>query len=454
MKIVILKPLYTYGHPHVFLNGSICSIAARLLAMGHEVDMLDLNIDPLHSAHAAQLLQKVHVVGVALTGAPDIPGVRELLPTLKQQAPSARLLLGGQVIEHLSVEHFATIFGNEVVQICGDEDLAHALGCRVADIPSPNDVSFAPVWERMGEQRMRMYMQREMTLVVSQGCHYSCKFCAAAKIQRESFRDLNLFETDLRWFADAAKRFGLSTLDFYASSLDFFQNPRPVAERLHVLARVQKETGIQMRTRCLSSIPSFIEAAQKINNLHQLLKEAGLWCVGFGADGTDPSVWRAQGKTQNREPDLLKCLELSDELGIRAELLMVLGFPEDTVVTLTKTLLTSVAAVARGGDVIIRPYLAKPFVPGNVLWAKGGDSVETLVAHPELFQYLDFAALGSTLTHPRRGHRWACNSAYLGLIALLTPVGKCTTSPLLPEAGHGLRGKVAKLVNRHMPFDR
>ncbi|MFC1597949.1 hypothetical protein ACFL2M_00250 [Patescibacteria group bacterium] len=455
MKIIILVPGHSYGRSHIFLSGSATSIAARLLAMGHEVDLVDLNIDPLHSSFTASHLAKADLVGISLTGPPDIPSVCSELPVLKALAPQAQLLLGGQVIEHLTNEQFVRVFGSDVVQISDDRSLAAVLGCTVDEIPASNDVPFWPVWKRLGLERMELYMRHEMTLVVSQGCKFNCSFCAASKSQRESFRAVGVFEADLRWMADAAKAAGLTRLEFYASSLDFFQNPNSVAELLRVMADVRAETGLDIRTRCLSCIISFSHAAAvSFYGFPLRLKQAGLWCVGFGADGADATIWQAQWKRHNSVDELHYCFGLCRKYDLRAELLMVFGYPEDTVWTLAKAVATSIWFAFFKGNVLVHPYLAKSAVPGNKHWNEGGAHVEQIVSRPELFQHLDFAALGSRYTHPRTLHRWACNAAYLALIALLTPFGKNVTLPILPQGEKGLWRAVTRWFNWWMPFDR
>ncbi|MAF24982.1 hypothetical protein CL634_05340 [bacterium] len=102
-----------------------------------------------------------------------------------------------------------------------------------------------------------------------------------------------------------------------------------------------------------------------------------------------------------------------------------------------------------------RPYLAKPFVPGNKGWSiLYVDRAEAVVDEPNKFYDLDFCAVASTTSHPRLWHRWASNIAYLTIVGLLTPFGRQMTSPLLPQSSKGWYGRIARRVNQWMPFDR
>lgn len=454
VNIIIIVPQYPFGKDQIYFPGSAIAIAARLMAMGYTVTIVDLNIDRLESASVQELLRMADLVGISLTGSPNIPGMFTLIPKLQKLAPNTTILLGGQVIQRLTTDQFAQLFGGfeKVVQIKEDKDLAIVLG---RPIPPLAIVSFVPVLQRMGEKRVVGYLKREGTLIISQKCKYNCAFCGAEKGGPELFlRSLENFRLDLEYLVALARRHGLKRLEFYASSLDFFQNPQPIQKYLEILAKVREETGMDVRVRCLSCLKSFVGAKRKIPNLKNLLHRAGLWCIGFGSDGTDEEVWKTEKKQQNTVYQLLRCIVLCRKMEVRAEILMVFGFPEETFRTLMKTVWISLWAVKKSNDLIIRPYLAKPFIPGNEGWMTDQAAVERVLKNPRLFYNLDFCAIGSRLTHPRIVHRLLCNAAYLFICAVLTPIGKCTTSPLLPQGRQGLRGWLASIVNRWIPFDR
>jgi hypothetical protein len=426
---------------------SIVAVAAQLTHLGHAVDLLDLNIDELDE----QAVKAAEMIGVSIFGAAYIPGTVELIARLQQMNPLAKVIVGGQTAERLTTEQFGHIFGQTTIQ--GNQNgLAEAIGCTANEIPKAETVSFIPVWKRMGEGKLVPYLEHEGTLVVSDGCRYNCGFCAASKNRPEYFRNLVEFEADLRYLIEVAKRHGLKELRFYASSLDFFQNPTTVRRYLEILALVQTENGVAVRTRCLSSMTSFLQASRTIPNFGSLLSQAGLWCVALGVDGSDKAVWQAQNKKQNSLSVLTKCLDLGKQIGLTVEILMVFGFPEDTFRTIWKTVWLSLTAVLKY-NVIVRPYLAKSAVPGNEGWKTQNETVKAITSDYRRFYDLDFCVIGSSLTDRNQWHRWISNVAYV-LICLLSLIGKSTTWPLLPQGENGLYGKIATVFNRLMPFDR
>lgn len=448
MKFALVNLAYPYGKSQTYFNAGLATVAATLLTLGHEVEYIDFNLDSINDPR----LINADVIAVSVYGAPYVPEAVKFAQRIGPEGPP--ILIGGQVIDNLSEVQFTQIFsGTNARQIKSITDLAEYLHCTHMGLPNSYRLSLRPVWEGLTPERRLAYFSHEMPLRLSQGCKYQCAFCAAQKSQREMFFELTTFENDLRYLAASAKTEGLEQIHFYATSLDFFQNPTKITEYLEILAQVQKEVGIRIRVRCLCCMRSFLRANEEIPNFSKLIKRSGLNCIGFGVDGTDLSVWRAQKKFQNKLHEAQECLDLCEQIGIHVEVLLVMGFPEDTLKSLIKTVWSAVRFLMKWHDVSLRPYLAKAFVPGNDEW-KTAKEVEQLINTPQLFYNLDFCAVGSQLTHPRRFHRYLSNAAYLSIIGIAAMFKRTDTYPLLPQGEAGLYGRIARIVNRLMPFDR
>lgn len=459
-KIVMVDLRYPYGKPKVYLNGSLITVAAQFMAMGHQVEIVDLNIDNLNDETVHDKFRQADLIGVSVIGSPCIPSAIKLAQDLTA-ITAAPVLVGGQVIEKLIQTQFSALFSDtNAIRIETPEDLAMALECSAEAIPNAYQVSMIPVFRHLGD-KLNIYLRHEMTLVLAQGCVFNCGFCAARKNQAEEHRGLEMFTADLRYLAQAAKNTGLKQIEFYASSLDFFQNPTTVAEHLQILAMVQEQENIRIRVRCLACMGSFLRANKAIPDFADLLQRAGLWCVGFGVDGADVETWKEQNKRHNKLTDIPLCLSRCTEIGARPEILMVLGFPPNPKLTLYKNMRSICKNVQHAFHIswhypnaVLRPYLAKPFIPGNQGWDATDERIQAITQKPNLFYNLDFCALGSRFTHPRRWHRWVSNLSYLTIIGLLSPFGRCATSPLLPQGSGGIKGAIARIINRLMPFDR
>lgn len=453
MHIAMVDLGYPYGKQRVYLNGSLMAAAARLVALGHHVRIVDLNIDEEMSLEAQYEFKQADAIGISVYGSPYIPSA---IAFAKRYAHMiVPVLIGGQAVEQLSPIQFGTLFHNtNAVQIANDVDLARALNCSIDDLPAPNAVSQAAAMKCASDHYLERYFSSEMTLVLGQGCIYQCNFCAARKDVQESHVTIAMFEDDLRWMCEKARELGKYQLEFYASSLDLFQNPREIAKYLSTIARVSEEKEMHIRVRGLCCMRSFLRARRMIEDFDALVRDAGIWSLGFGVDGADHAVWKAQGKMHNNAHEVLECLDVCTRLGIRPEVLLVMGFPEDTPRSLLKIFLSAARYVHRWPKVMLRPYLAKSFVPGNEGWKLHADRVHQVLEHPDLFYNLDFSAVASPITHPNWRHRFASNVTYLGIIAVFTPFGNCDTPPLLPQGERGLYGRLARVFNRFIPADR
>jgi hypothetical protein len=449
-RVVLVDPGYPYGKQKVYMSGSLIGITAQLMAAGHEVDVVDFNIDRLNDSHAQELFSHADYIGISLVGSPAIPQVARLLDQLSKTYPEAQMLLGGQVVGRLSSEQFKKIFGSDATQISRDMDIAPFMG----NIPSVYETSFIPVWERMGDTRLKNYISREFGLVLSQGCIYSCKFCSAQKGQKETFRNLDIFHADLLFLLRKAKQFGIEKMECYASSLDFFQTPKSVFTYMEAMAEAQEETGVRLAVRCLACMNTFLAASEQRKDFRELVQRSGLWCIGFGVDGPTEETWKEQNKTQNSMEDIEAAYNLALCIGLRSEVLTVIGHPGDTPRRLLLTVKQFSRFMSRWPNAVLRPYVARTVLPGNDGWIEKPEIAEQLTRNPQLFYNLDICGLANSITHPNRWQRWLVNLAYIAVILRFAPFDRCATSPLLPQGESGFYGRIARLVNRHMPFDR
>ncbi len=449
-KVVLVDLGYPYGKK-VYMSGSVVAIAAQLMAVGHKVDIVDFNIDKPGDERVSSLFSGADVIGASVMGSPGIPRAIKFAKQTSRRYPHAKVVLGGQVTSHFSKEQFRTVFGTTALQVASENDHAQLFGA----LPSAYEIPYQPVWEHMGNERLRKYLEHEFSLVLSQGCIYKCKWCSASKGQKETFRDLTAFRNDLRFLLKKAQSFGICKLECYASNLDFFQTPKAIFQYMKAMAEEQEETGVQLRTRCLTCMGTFLAASEQHENFAELVQRSGLWCAGFGVDGTSREEWDEEGKTQNKMEDIEAAYNLAHQLGLRSEVLTVMGQHSDKVfLRLLQTIAQFFWFVDRWPNTVLRPYVYRGILPGNDGWYENPEVAEGLIQNPALFYDLDICGLANSTTHPRRWQRWLVNLAYLFVIVRYAPSGRCATSPLVPQGGHGLISWVAKLINRCVPFDR
>jgi hypothetical protein len=448
MKITLLQPRYPFGKRQAYLPGGLMNLGSRLLQIGVEVQFFDLNDGDWNEWSSA--LEESDLIGFTTIGPPYIPEIVGTIREMRQAGLEQTILVGGEGVSRLRPSDFQCWFsGLNVLQIRGDQDLATVCGMEV---PDAFETSMVPMLKRLSEGQLRKYLTTEFSLFMSQGCAFNCAFCAADKARKEKYRSCETLVDEVEFICQYLRRVGHSELRVYITNLDAFQNAGELEERLQIVRTVCDRYGITPHIRCLATSRCTFKACQADMGLAQRLRDCGLEIVGFGADGADEETWARQNKKHNSLSELQEACRMMEHVGITVELLMVIGFQDDCAGTLWRDLVFSLRQAVKGR--VIRPYLAKSQTP-SARWPEGDTLVGAFLEDTDLLARLDYAMIGSSQTHPKGWHRLMTNVVYLTIIALLTPFGKCPTSPLIPvPVSKGIGRTIATMINRFIPFDR
>lgn len=452
-RIAMVDLRYPYGWKKIYLSGSLFTVASRFWNAGCDVEILDFNIDNYHSARAKKVLTTADIIGVSVIGAPYIPAVIKFCKRMKALVPDTPVLLGGQFMMAFTEEQFQTLFnGTNAILAKTDLDLV-PFGFPVGSMPEWYEVSLQPILERLGDERLKTYLLHEMPLVVSQGCKYNCSFCGAAKKRPEKFKDEGCFATDFEFMAKKAKEFGINELEFYATNLDFFQNPEQLAGRLRIVAEVREQVGISTKLRALACMSSFLESDAALPNLKELLDGAGFWCVGFGVDGPTEEIWKTLHKGQNVLEDVPKVLARTAEMGLTTEILMIMGDKNYDRRLLVKTVHFCYGLIIDYPHTLLRLHINK-VLTGSDDWKAHQQYVQKLLDRPRRFFNLDILSLATRVTHPDGKQRRQVNFAYFATMLPLRFFGRCISSSIMPQGERSLVGLLSQLANPFMPYDR
>lgn len=371
-------------------------VAGGLLEAGGvaEVDYFDCQ---LHDLLSNKSIVEYDSIGIAAMGAQNIAPAHQVFDYLKNIVPPNRIFIGGQGVEKLNPVEFALVFpgARQVYRTSLTEmaDYLRAVISRQAD--------------KFSEDDLRVYLSNELTLLFSQGCVYGCNFCGAQIQQKEQFFDTR---GNLDYLMGKAKSFGLSELSFYCTSLDFFQQALPggnlaaLTEKLEAIIELQEKYGITLKLRALTRADSY-NAAVKSEGVLDLVKEAGFFKFGFGADGAaSVELLRAMAKgTQSLNSDILAAFAHTQKHGLVPEILYVFGIPQDTEETLRKTKDLCVGLLEQFPDSQYRGFPAKNEIPGNLNWKNASwqrsKPYQQLLSHPDLFTNLGFETLANVTSH-------------------------------------------------------
>ena len=445
-KILLIQPRHIYAPTlesnklgHIYMPVSLLSAAAIFLKIGFEVEFVDENISKADISN--------NIIGINLLGAPYIPEALKIENRLKEIYDNDyTLLLGGQIINGLTGKELSKIFSNQTFNGNSSSELSKIFDIELTKIPKIEDLSLINSYKLLKDNNLKMYLEREFTFYLSQGCKYSCSFCSAErtiinkelgikKIRSERYRNINIALSDLEFLIKKALSFKIYNLSFYLSNLDIFQTPLKVHRfGLGIIELKKKYPEIVIKFRGLSTSRSFIKTHNKYPYIIMDLVKAGLKQVGFGIDGATPKVYKETRKPQTVK-ESLDVIRISKEVyNLVPEILMVFGHndkeDEDSLLLALKFCLT----MQKKYNARPRPHVAKDIVPGNDGWYSelNESKKNEFLENPTLFQNLDFTATPSPITHPDLNFRNLVEKTYIEVCELPNSLTQYV-KPYLPK---------------------
>ena len=341
------------------------------------------------------------------------------------------------------------LFGKETIYGNSSLDTSDALS--VPAFPLAKATSLIPAYERVPPEDMKLYLEKEMSFYLSQGCKYNCDFCQARKNLPEEYREGDVLKKDLNWLFTRAEQFGIPHLEMYLSNLDLFQRPHKLTQFADIVLDVRaNHPEVTLGMRGLATVAEMDRQTRQPHAkaaVEQMVR-AGLHTVGFGVDGWGAEHWEAVQKGHNTEETCMEAIRRTrEEFGMTPEILMVFGDKNDTTENLEAAFNITEQMVLRHGA-IPRPHVAK-----SLHWQSKDmrGRLKLLLENPEYFQAFDFTALPSALSHPDPKQRAQVRKNFIKMTQL-----PGNTTPLIypysPEFGDA-RNALHRLWNL-WKFDR
>ena len=277
-------------------------------------------------------LSEARIYGITITSM-EIPYALEFAEAIKGKYPKAKVIVGGPGT--LETDQLQSLFIDMIVAGEADNEICNIMecffngGCSLNScyaIP-PDDLDVLPYPARelldgpMGGDVFaynRRYEGDQSTVILSsRGCPYSCAFCAApALASTVRYRSVDSVIGEMRY---VIAKYGIRQFRF---SDDLF-----TANKQRVLDMCKEIKWLDVAWR----------VSARVNPLDYdmlvAMKEAGCKELSFGIESFDDDVLSLLSKRATAD-DNVRALQLCDEVGMGARMLLMVGTPGQTPETI------------------------------------------------------------------------------------------------------------------------
>ncbi len=336
MKIVLIQP--QSGNPSLKVPPLGLAYIAAVLKSNHvEAKIVDLNVENVDLATYLSR-EKPEIIGVSST-VTNARNALEIAETSKRILPRSFVVMGGpypsMVGNRLLVRHSevdAALTGEaefsfvELVKRLQDgkpldavEGLIFRKETRIISNPPPKPIS--PLdqipYPAREELKMRLYGENAGTIFTSRGCPQQCVFCSRPVFGRR-WRGHSP-EYVLEEIEQLMKEYDMSTLSVLD---DNFTVDLERAEKI-------LDGIIAKKWKLAIYFWNGMRVDHMTKQLLTKLKKAGCTAINFGVEAVDPDVIEGIKKGVSLE-QIEQAIKLTRELGIRANVFLMMGNPGDT----------------------------------------------------------------------------------------------------------------------------
>jgi len=338
-KVLLVSPRFFLGRNKLSLQppAGLAYIALALSKVGIEAAVFDMNL----GYHYKDLVKKIKHFKPDCIGLTAMTlGYRyfyELIDTIKKEFPEIKIVVGGahisalreQVLKECSAIDFGIFLeGDEaIVALCQNKDLKDIPGLIYREngtikkndhggfIQNLDALSF-PKYEQF---ELDKYPAKQIGIVTSRGCPYSCIYCSVIATIGKKFRyrsATSIFEEISYWYAQGYRH-------IYILDDNFTLLP----DRVMQLCALLKKSGFEgLHLKC----PNGIRADRVTYEILKEMRQAGFDMVAFGVEASRNNVLKNLKKGETIE-EMEKSIAQACSLGFDVDLFFLLGSPGETI---------------------------------------------------------------------------------------------------------------------------
>ena len=358
---LIIPPSLFLLDDRVFMTLGILKVAAVLERAEVAVQVLDLSgIKNFEDVISDYIREYPNVKRFGLTSTtPQMPAATKILKVIRQENPSARVILGGPHITlinaayknevkrgvvgraHKETAHIREMFD---VLVAGDGEGAVFAALRefppqLIDADDKKSELFMsstmletlplPARHLVDVETYRYSIEgfRALSLIAQLGCPYRCKFCGGRL--SDSLRKIRTRSSQLvvEEMVHLWKTYGVTGFMLYDDELNVSKN---MLELMELIAQTQKDLGVEWRLR------GFIKSELFTQQQADAMYRAGFRWILTGFESGSPQILKAIDKNATREENT-RCVEFARKAGLKVKALMSMGHPGETAETIEET---------------------------------------------------------------------------------------------------------------------
>lgn len=207
-------------------------------------------------------------------------------------------------------------------------------------------------FQKRGQVMYRYYMRKPIASVVtSRGCPYNCIFCAVNTVWGRSFRGRSA-ENVVEELKFLTKEYGIREFSPWDDNIAYDK------KRLMDICDGILDAGLDLRW----ATPNGIYLWKLDEEVLGKMKKSGYYRITFGIESGDPETLKFIGKPANFDK-VKRIIRICDRLGIWTNSTFVMGFPDEDLESINKTL----NAPSELGLDFASFYIVQPY-PGTRLY--------------------------------------------------------------------------------------
>lgn len=378
-KVVLFYP--PYGGPPLGAPLCLLHLAAPLVEAGFEVSVIDGAITADYERVVAREIEDALCFGVSLLTGPMIGAGIRIARQVRKARPGLPIIFGGWHPSLVPDQTLRPDFVDAIVRGQGELTLLE-IAQRLAEgksLEGVRGVSFKRDGEMAHEPERpvenlnnlpkpayhladfdayaRVRGKREMGYATSVGCPYACNYCTDQVFYKRRF---NAYKSE-RVADDVAELVARYRLDEVA----FLDSNFPVdIKRSVAIARGLIERKVKVRWTVQASTDLL---CRMTDEEVCLLRESGLYYMGFGTESASQDVLALMNKKHERVGDMYETARKTEKAGMTVNFNLILGYPGETESDRIETF-GIMSDIARSySNVSFSPNIFTPY-PGIPIW--------------------------------------------------------------------------------------